>query len=135
MVTKEQSEMIDYLIQGKSISEIAKILNKARTKIYAWLNLDDVIEELEDRKRELIRAARDKINSSLELCLNNMIELANFSNDSRVKLQANKYLLDRALGVPTAAKEEDNSDDKEKNKDVNDLKAEMEEIKKLTVIK
>lgn len=135
MVTKEQSEMIDYLIQGKSISEIAKILNKARTTIYAWLKLDDVIEESEDRKRELIRAARDKINSSVEVCLNNMIELANFSNDSRVKLQANKYLLDRALGVPTATKEEDNNDDKEKNKDVNDLKAEMDQIKKIKVVK
>lgn len=135
MLTKEQNEMIDYSIQGKSISEIAKILNKSRTTIYAWLKLDDVNEELEDRKRELIRAARDRINSKVESCVNNLIELANNSNDQRVRLQANKYLLDRCLGIATVAKEEDNSGDKDNNKDDNALKKEMEEIKNLKVVK
>ncbi len=134
MLTKEQNEMIDYSIQGKSISEIAKILNKSRTTIYAWLKLNDVNEELEDRKRELIRAARDKINSKVESCVNNLIELANNSNDQRVRLQANKYLLDRCLGVATVAKDENIIDDKE-TKDTNALKKEMEEIKNLKVIK
>lgn len=135
MITKEQSEMIDYLIEGKSISEIAKILNKARTTIYAWLKLEQVNEELEDRKRELTRADRDKINSSVDMCINNLLELANFSNDQRVKMQANKYLLDRALGTPTIAKEEDDNSSNKDDKNKNDLKNDLEEIKKLTVIK
>lgn len=135
MITKEQSEMIDYLIEGKSISEIAKVLNKARTTIYAWLKLDQVNEELEDRKRELTRVARDKINSSVDMCINNLLELANFSNDQRVKMQANKYLLDRALGTPTIAKEEENDSGNKDYKNKNDLKDDLEKIKKLTVVK
>lgn len=135
MITKEQSEMIDYLIEGKSISEIAKVLNKARTTIYAWLKLDQVNEELEDRKRELTRVARDKINSSVDMCINNLLELANFSNDQRVKMQANKYLLDRALGTPTIAKEEEKDSSNKDDKNSNALKKDLEEIKKLTVVK
>ena len=135
MITKEQSEMIDYLIQGKSISEIDKLLNKARTTIYAWLKLDQVNEELEDRKRELTWAARDKINLSVDMCINNLLELANFSNDQRVKMQSNKYLLDRALGTPTIAKEEENDSGNKDDKNKNDLKDDLEEIKKLTVVK
>lgn len=64
-----------------------------------------------------------------------MFDLAYKSSDQRVKYNAIKYLLDRSLGVPTTAKEEDNSDDKEKNKDVNDLKKDLEEIKSLKVVK
>lgn len=135
MITKEQSEMIDYLIEGKSISEIAKLLNKARTTIYAWLKLDQVNEELEDRKRELTRVARDKINSSIDMCINNLLELANSSNDQRVKMQAIKYLLDRALGTPTIAKEDENDSGNKDDKNSNALKKDLEEIKKLTVVK
>lgn len=134
MITKEQNEMIEYLIQGESISAIAKELNKARTTIYAWLKLDEIEKELKNRKLELLKSAKEKINSNVDICINNLLELANNSNDQRVKLQANKYLLDRVLGTPSIAKEDDINGDEE-NKDTNKLMAEIEEIKRLRAVK
>ncbi|MFU7517642.1 helix-turn-helix domain-containing protein [Clostridium sp. HCS.1] len=136
MINKEQSDMIDMLIEGKTISDISKLLNKSRPTIYAWLKLEFINEELEKRKLELIRSARDKVSSKIENYIDNVIELANNCSDSRVRLQANRYLIDRVLGSPTAMKIDIyNAENNDKEKDVNALKAEMEEIKRISLVK
>lgn len=64
-----------------------------------------------------------------------VINLAINSTDQRVKLQAIKYLMDRALGTPTIAKEDVNNIDDKDNKDTNTLKKEIDDIKNLKVVK
>lgn len=64
-----------------------------------------------------------------------MIDLANNCTDPRVKFNANKYLIDRDLGSPSAIKEVVNASDGESNTDTNTLKAEMEDIRNLQVVK
>lgn len=136
MITKEQYDMIDMIIQGTSIAAIARKLNKSRTTLYLWLKLDEINKEMENRKTDMKNAAKDKIIINVDKCVNNILELANQAKDPRVKLQANKYLLDQAIGSPSATKEETNAPEgKYKDKDKNDLKRELDEIKKLTVIK
>lgn len=132
VVTKQHSEMLEYIMDGKTPTEISRLMNVSRSTIYNWLKLEYVQVELENRKADLRRQAKDKINSKVNLLVDNMMELACNSSDQRVRLQANKYLLDRSLGVPTAAKE-DNIDpgDSDKNKDSNQLKKELEDIKNL----
>lgn len=130
VVTKQHSEMLEYIMDGKTPTEISRLMNVSRSTIYNWLKLEYVKVELENRKSDLRRQAKDKINSKVNLLVDNMMELACNSSDQRVRLQANKYLLDRSLGVPTAAKE-DNSDPGDSDKNTNDLKAELEDIKKL----
>ena len=130
VVTKQHSEMLEYIMDGKTPTEISRLMNVSRSTIYNWLKLEYVKVELENRKSDLRRQAKDKINSKVNLLVDNMMELACNSSDQRVRLQANKYLLDRSLGVPTAAKE-DNIDPGDSDKNTNDLKAELEDIKKL----
>lgn len=65
-----------------------------------------------------------------------MKEMANQKTDNRVRFQANKYLIDQCLGSPSAAKENTSNDSTgNENADTNTLKAELEDIKNLTVIK
>jgi hypothetical protein len=65
-----------------------------------------------------------------------VIELANNCTDPRVKFNANKYLIDRDLGSPSAYKEDSNNTPTGKeNTDQNTLKNEIEEIKNIRVIK
>lgn len=136
MITNEQIEMIDMVIEGKPITNIARILNKSRATIYAWLKLDEVIQEMERRKIQLKQAAKDKITSNVESYINNLIDLAFNSKDQRIKFQANKYLIDQCLGTPTTAKEETNIiGNSEANKDTNTLKKELDDIKNFKVIK
>ena len=134
-ISELQSRIIEMILEGKEKTKIAKELNIARSWLYKLMDKPEFKAELETRRNHLRKSAKDKITGQVNTLTDEMLKLARESTDQRVKYNAIKYLLDRSLGVPTAAKEEDNSDDKEKNKDVNDLKAEMEEIKKLTVIK
>ncbi|NFA41832.1 helix-turn-helix domain-containing protein [Clostridium botulinum] len=127
LLSDEQSNMIDYLIEGKSISDISRILNKSRSTIYNWIELDQVKEEIEIRKTGIKKQVRSKIASKIDGCIDNLIEIANTSKDIRTKFNANKYLVDQFLGSPTSKQEEK---PKEENKTITvDIVDMLEEIK------
>ena len=135
-ITELQSKIIDMVLEGYEKTKIAKELNIARSWLYKILDKPEVKTELETRRAHLRKSANDKITGKVNFLADEMLKLAKESTDQRVKYNAIKYLLDRSLGVPTAAKE-DNSDpgDSDKNKDSNQLKKELEDIKNLTVVK
>lgn len=136
IITKEQSDMIDELLLGRTITDIAKNVIKVHpSTLYRWLDKPEVKAELEERRRALRKSARDRITGNIMSYVNNMIDLAERSSDQRVKFNANKYLIDQCLGTATTTKEEDNTGDKGHNKDDNALKKDLEEIKNLKVIK
>lgn len=134
-INEIQSNVIDLILEGHKMTEIAKETGIYRSQLYRWLNNSEFKAELETRRAQLRKSARDKITGQVNSLADEMLELALNATDQRVKMQAIKYLLDRALGTPTIAKEDDSGDKDKNNKDANALKAEMEEIKKLTVIK
>lgn len=135
ILTKEHYEFIDLYLEGRNITEISKVLNKSRQTLYTWLKYEGVQVEIENRKSTIRKEAKDKINMFLNTCVDEMKELALNSTDQRVKLQAIKYLMDRALGTPTATKEDtivSNGDDKN-NDDT--LEERLNKISKMTVVK
>lgn len=134
-ITEEQSQMIDLILEGKKMTEIAKELGIYRSQLYRWIDKQEIKAELEARRVQLRKSANNKITGQVGNLVDRMLDIAVNSTDSRVKYNAIKYLLDRALGTPAVAKEEDTGGDKDTNKDDNALKKEMEEIKNLKVIK
>lgn len=137
IITVDQDKMIDLLLQGESISSIARMLNIARSTVYKWRDLSYISAELEERRNQLKKAAQNKITNDVCTYIDNMKEMANSSTDIRVKYQANKYLIDQCLGSPKAQSSEikDNNDNPDKNKDVNELKKDIDDIKKLKAVK
>lgn len=135
IISKAQSEMIDMILEGKPMTSIAKEIGVHRSTLYVWKDLDFVRVELEERRRQLGKAARDQLTNNVGDYVKNLIELANNSTDQRVKLQANKYLLDQVIGSPSTVKEEakDIGKDKAGNKDI--LQKDLDNIKNLKVIK
>lgn len=135
IITVQQDKMIDLLLTGENISDIAKQLNVARSTIYDWKSRSEIKAELERRREQLKKSAQDKITNDVCTYVDNMKELACNSTDIRVKYQANKYLIDQCLGSPSAAKE-DNKDTNtgKENTDTNTLKKQLEDIK-LQVVK
>ncbi|MBU3107157.1 helix-turn-helix domain-containing protein [Clostridium gasigenes] len=134
ILSKEQSEMIDMMLEGVPMTNIAKKIGVHRSTLYVWKDLDYVRAELERRRRQLGKAARDKLINSVGDYVDNLIELANNSTDQRVKLQANKYLLDQAIGSPGTVKDDDKDIGKDVggNKDI--LQKDLDSLK-LKVIK
>lgn len=119
-----------------TVTEIAKKLNVSRTTIYAWLKGKEVKAELEEREQQRKKFGNSKIIRYLPTSIDNMIKLANNGTYLRVKFQANKYLIDQGLGFPSADKEKSNNTSNGKeNGDKNKLKAELEDIENLKVIK
>lgn len=136
ILSKQQSDMIDMILEGNTMTDIAKEIGVHRSTLYVWKDLDFVRAELEERRRQLRKAARDKITGRVNKCLDNLIDMADNSTDQRVKYNANKYLLDQCLGAPATVKEEKIIDGKDnKNADTNTLKKEIEDIKNLKVVK
>lgn len=134
-VTDLQSKIIDLILEGHKMTDIAKETGVRRTQIYRWLDREEFKAELETRRALLRKSARDKITGQVNVLADEMLKMALNSKDQRVKLQAIKYLLDRSLGIPTAAKEDKIIDDSKKVDDGNTLKKELDDIKKLKVVK
>lgn len=134
-INEIQSNVIDLILEGHKMTEIAKETGIYRSQLYRWLNNEEFKAELESRRAQLRKSAKDKITGKVNTLADEMLNLAMNSTDQRVKMQAIKYLLDRALGTPTISKEDDNTGDKGQNKDDNALKKDLEEIKNLKVIK
>lgn len=136
VINLDKDRMIDMLLSGINIAEIARTLNVSRQTIYAWKKETEVEAELERRREQLKKSAQDKITNDICTYVDNMRELACNSTDIRVKFQANKYLIDQCLGSPSAAKVEDKTPGEGKEGgDPNTLKAELEDIKNLKVVK
>lgn len=134
-INEIQSNVIDLILEGHKMTEIAKETGIYRSQLYRWLDKEEFKAELESRRAQLRKSAKDKITGQVNTLADEMLKLAMNSTDQRVKLQAIKYLMDRALGIPTATKEDTNTPDKDNNKDTNTLKKELEDIKNLKVIK
>ncbi|EHN14128.1 helix-turn-helix domain-containing protein [Clostridium sporogenes] len=131
VLTVKQSDMVTMLIEGHSITDIAKKLNVTRNTIYAWMNKDNVKAELDRRKRELAHQGNQIILKDLTTYVDNIKNLANDKSDKRVSLAANQYLLNRIYGNPTSVVE----DNKENNNDTLDTNVLEEELNKFKNIR
>lgn len=134
VLTVKQSDMVTMLIEGHSITDIAKKLNVTRNTIYAWMNKDSVKAELDRRKRELATQGNQMILKDLTTYIGNIKELANDNSDKRVSLAANQYLLNRIYGNPTSVVEDNSTNDSE-NIDTNVLEDELNKFKNIRRVK
>ncbi|MCW6105640.1 helix-turn-helix domain-containing protein [Clostridium sporogenes] len=134
VLTVKQSDMVTMLIEGHSITDIAKKLNVTRNTIYAWMNKDNVKAELDRRKRELAHQGNQIILKDLTTYIDNIKNLANDRSDKRVSLAANQYLINRVYGNPTSVVEESKENNND-NLDTNVLEDELNKFKKIRRVK
>ena len=106
MITEQQSQMIDYLIQGETKTDIGKLLGVSRQTIHVWSQLKEVKEEKQKRLNDIKKEAKNKIATKVDNCIDVIYEIAVKSKDTRTKFQAAKYLCDQCIGSPTAEKTE-----------------------------
>lgn len=134
VLSVKESDMITMLIEGHSITDIAKKLNITRQTVYNWMEKDNIKAELDRRRRELSRQGNSIILKDLTTYIDNIKNLANDKSDKRVSLAANQYLLNRIYGNPTNVVE-DNTDSTGDNVDTNVLEEELNKFKKLRRVK
>lgn len=101
MILDEQKEQcITYLLQGYTISDVARLINCSRQAIYNWLDNEEFKAELDKRRQEIVKAGNQKIVKDLDLYINKIKLLATKAKSEKVQLDAAIYLLDRIYGTP-----------------------------------
>lgn len=129
-LTRQESDMITLLINGESITDIAKLLGVHRNTIYNWLNKDYINAELGKRRQELTNQGNAVILKDLATYINNIKALANDSSDKRVALAANQYLINRVYGTPTAVVDVNDKDADNTSTEVNKIELAISKLKK-----
>ena len=104
MITEQQSEMIDYLIQGNNKSDTAKLLGVSRQTVHTWSNLPEVKAEKQKRLRDIKTSARNRIATKVDNCIDVIYDIAVKSKDTRTRFAAAKYLCDQFIGAPSTDK-------------------------------
>lgn len=113
------------LLEGKTISEIAKSLKVSRQSIYNWLEDKEFIIEMDRLRQQTINQAENKLNGKVATYLDELEALALDSGTSeKVRADVLKYLVNRTLGNTTAKTEVTVKDD-----DVVEDTLDMEEFK------
>lgn len=137
VITPEKDMMIDMLLHGDTITSIAESCHVSRQSIYAWKSEPVVIAELNRRREALKKTSSDMILSYVPDCVKNVYELASGSGDQRVRLQANKFLIEMGLGkaaANTANNNDNDLNDGDNHKNTNDLKKEIDNIREMKAI-
>ncbi|MFU0784552.1 helix-turn-helix domain-containing protein [Clostridium tyrobutyricum] len=134
MLTKDQEKMITMLIEGERITDIARKIGVSRTSIYTWKDNDEVKAELNRRTQDIKNQGNAYILKDVQTYIDEVKRIAKSSTDQRVKFSANKYLIDRTLGVPTATGDED-MDNNSDNVNENELEEQLKKFKNMRVVK
>ena len=100
VLTKQQSDLVNCLIEGDTVTEITNKLGVSRQTIYDWMKRDIVKAELDNRRREITRQATAMILKDVGKNIANIQALANDPTDKRTALAANQYLINRIFGNP-----------------------------------
>lgn len=130
LLTRQESDMITLLINGESITDIAKILNVHRNTIYKWMNKDYVKAEMGKRRQELTRQGNAIILKDLATYIRNIQALANDPSDKRTALAANQYLINRIYGNPKDQIDIGQDNDDNKSEDVETLSIKLKKFRK-----
>lgn len=90
---------IQHLAEGeKTKTDIAKMIGVSRQALYNWLDDDEFRAELDRRLQQRKVLVEKIIDSKLENAVDQLIDLANTTENARVKAQTLQYIIDRGLG-------------------------------------
>ncbi|MGL4571646.1 MAG: IS630 transposase-related protein [Clostridium sp.] len=126
---KKQYLAIQYILEGKQITDIAKALGVARQTIYNWLDDEEFKTEVDTLRREIQTSAKNYVENNIRLYIDEIEGLAlNKETSSKVKADLLKYLVDRVLGKTTTKVEvNDNNTNNTDNVSLDEL---VKEFKK-----
>ncbi|MBM7836430.1 helix-turn-helix domain-containing protein [Clostridium sardiniense] len=125
---KKQYLAIQYILEGKQITDIAKALGVARQTIYNWLDDEEFKTEVDTLRREIQTSAKNYVENNIKLYIDEIEGLAlNKETSSKVKADLLKYLVDRVLGKTTTKVEvNDNNTNNTDNVNLDELVKEFE---------
>ena len=133
----KQIKAIELLVQGESISDVAKIIGVSRTTVSTWKNKDELFKvELDKSIQALKSDVETQILNNINPLTDKLIKIALKSSSDKTSLDAIIYTLNRVLGTPTnkvqdVGNEGDNKDIIDIDSMLNDLEGNVIELPKV----
>lgn len=98
----KQIKAIELLVQGESISDVAKIIGVSRTTVSTWKNKDELFKAELDKSIQALKSdVETQIMNNINPLTDRLIKIALKSNSDKTSLDAIIYTLNRVLGTPT----------------------------------
>lgn len=102
-IDERQLKLVEMLLDGeKTKGEIAEILGIHRNTVTRWLRDDRVKALLAEREAEKIRQTNSFFISKAPAAAYKLWEMASTTKDKRVAREIFTYIVDRAVGKPSA---------------------------------
>ena len=98
MLTEQKEKAITGLLKGEEKAALAKSIGISRKSIYDWLKDPEFKEELESRRKDIVKSSNDFVLGQVSSYLEGLNDLALNSSDARTKASVLMYLVDRSLG-------------------------------------
>lgn len=131
MVLEEKHyKAIEYMLEGRKVSDIAKLLGVGRTTVYDWKNDEGFKAELERHRKDIRDTINKKITDRLDIYVEQLHVIATTSKSEKNKLQALQYLMNRVLGAPTSKVADVSKEEESKEEpaiDINNILQEIDE--------
>ena len=127
IITENHIKAMSYIIEGKSMTDIAKICGVGRATLYNWLDNKEFKAELEKQRQDVKNNANTEIVNKLGCYIKILHEIATTSKNDKERRAACEYLVDRALGKSTTRVADVSEDEgKEKVEDIESMIADLE---------
>ena len=129
VLNDKQLKAIEFILQGMSLTDIAKHIGVSRQAISKWRNNNEVFKaELNKQRRSLESHVNSRLLMNVEPLMDRLIDIALNSKNENTSLTAITYALNRLCGTPTA-KIESTVEDVTGNEAV-DIKAMLNKLNK-----
>lgn len=128
---EKQYLAIQWILEGRQVSQIAKNLGIARATMYYWLNDEDFKSELNTLKQEIQDSTKEHVMNKIKLYVDELEELAlNKETSSKVRADVLKYMVNRVWGNTTTKVEvTENDSDNDEEIDLDELTKQLKSIK------
>ena len=114
-LSDKQMKAIDLIIQGESLTDIAKIVGVSRTTVSTWKNQDELFKAELDKSIQALKSGVDtQIVNNINPLMDRLIKIALKSSSDKTSLDAIIYALNRVLGTPTNKTQEVAENDNKK---------------------
>ena len=116
---EKQYKVMELIIQGETISDIAKMMKVSRGTIYNWLDDENFKADLNKQRQEIKDASKERINANIGLYIGELHKIATTSPSEKARIEASVYLLNRVLGTPTRVQQDITEDTNKEDNSIN----------------
>lgn len=99
IIGQKQQDAINMLTDGSfSKAAISRKLDVSRTSLYNWLSDDDFVAALDRQEQYIKEFGKKSVTAKLDTAINKLWDLAETTDNQRVKAEVYKYFVDQAIG-------------------------------------